>query len=252
MNPPNEREGRRLATDARGNHYNRGNRSIRRDCQECHDYEADPGDVLCYECKTRPAKLVVIPDVVERLALTAEPPSPASSGTIRAADVHAIQIDWLWEDRIPRGMVTVFTGPPKVGKSTILFDIAARASREGQHVRSRTCEHSRHCRASRSRGEPVHPGPFRKGSCSRDRGKRSSQWVLLLPDRRSAPGRCPRSFASTSRTRGRPPGSSATRSGLSESGPRRGRAGRSWLMRTDRARSGCSSPSSHRGLAPTG
>jgi hypothetical protein len=151
MNPPNEREGRRLATDARGNHYNRGNRSIRRDCQECHDYEADPGDVLCYECKTRPAKLVVIPDVVERLALTAEPPSPASSGTIRAADVHAIQIDWLWEDRIPRGMVTVFTEPPKVGKSTILFDIAARASREGQHVRSRTCEHSRHCRASRSK-----------------------------------------------------------------------------------------------------
>jgi putative DNA primase/helicase len=61
-------------------------------------------------------------------------------GTIKMADVQPVKIDWLWEDRIPRGMVTVFTGPPKVGKSTILYDLAARLSREGQHVLVITAE----------------------------------------------------------------------------------------------------------------
>jgi hypothetical protein len=37
-------------------------------------------------------------------------------------------------------MVTVFTGAPKVGKSTILYDLAARTSREGRHVLVVTAE----------------------------------------------------------------------------------------------------------------
>lgn len=37
-------------------------------------------------------------------------------------------IDWLWPHRIPRGMLTLIAGHGDVGKSTILYDIAARIS----------------------------------------------------------------------------------------------------------------------------
>lgn len=38
-------------------------------------------------------------------------------------------VDWLWEDRVPLGAVTVLDGHPGVGKSTITMDLAARISR---------------------------------------------------------------------------------------------------------------------------
>jgi putative DNA primase/helicase len=61
-------------------------------------------------------------------------------GTINASDIHPVRIEWLWEARIPLGMLTVFTGAPKVGKSTILYDLAARVSRDGKHVLVATAE----------------------------------------------------------------------------------------------------------------
>lgn len=60
--------------------------------------------------------------------------------TIAAADVHPIPISWLWDRRVPLGMLTVFTGLPGAGKSTILYDLAARTSREGRTVLIVTAE----------------------------------------------------------------------------------------------------------------
>ena len=37
--------------------------------------------------------------------------------------------DWLWQDRIPRGAVTLLVGTDGIGKSTLAADIAARLSR---------------------------------------------------------------------------------------------------------------------------
>ncbi len=45
------------------------------------------------------------------------------------ADVQPLKVDWLWESRIPLGMLTIFDGDPGLGKSTILLDLAARLSR---------------------------------------------------------------------------------------------------------------------------
>jgi len=43
-----------------------------------------------------------------------------------ASDIEPLSIDWLWRNYIPAGMVTMFEGPPGVGKSTMLADLAAR------------------------------------------------------------------------------------------------------------------------------
>jgi putative DNA primase/helicase len=45
------------------------------------------------------------------------------------ADIAMKQIDWLWPDRIAIGKVTTLAGEGGLGKSTLLFDIAARVSR---------------------------------------------------------------------------------------------------------------------------
>ncbi len=42
------------------------------------------------------------------------------------ADVTISPVDWLWEGRIPRGMITLVEGDPGVGKSTLVADIVAR------------------------------------------------------------------------------------------------------------------------------
>jgi hypothetical protein len=66
--------------------------------------------------------------------------SQNGSRTVRASDVHPISIDWLWEDYVPRGMTSIFGGFPGVGKSTILYDLAARTSCEGKVVLIVTAE----------------------------------------------------------------------------------------------------------------
>ncbi len=57
-----------------------------------------------------------------------------------AAEVHPERVDWLWTGRVPLGMVTVIGGFPGVGKSTVDYDLAARASREGRTVLIVTAE----------------------------------------------------------------------------------------------------------------
>jgi hypothetical protein len=53
-------------------------------------------------------------------------------GTIvltRASSIKSERIRWLWKDRIPLGMPSLITGLLGEGKSTILYDLAARVSR---------------------------------------------------------------------------------------------------------------------------
>jgi hypothetical protein len=51
-----------------------------------------------------------------------------------------MSVKWLWLDRVPFGMTTVLGGPPGAGKSTILYDLAASTSREGNAVLIITAE----------------------------------------------------------------------------------------------------------------
>jgi hypothetical protein len=64
----------------------------------------------------------------------------ASEYTVRAADVHPEKVEWLWPGRVPFGMTTVLGGFPGVGKSTVLYDLAARVSLEGKAVLIVTAE----------------------------------------------------------------------------------------------------------------
>jgi hypothetical protein len=49
--------------------------------------------------------------------------------TIRASEVQPKKVEWLWKDRIPLNFITVFAGRTGLGKSFVLYDIAARLSR---------------------------------------------------------------------------------------------------------------------------
>ncbi len=58
------------------------------------------------------------------------PPRPRLAKlTISLEDVVPTAVDWLWEDRIAIGFITIFAGRTGMGKSFILCDVAARLSR---------------------------------------------------------------------------------------------------------------------------
>ena len=48
----------------------------RRDCQECGEFEADPGDVLCYHCKVRAAKPMMVQNDPAMVASRDDVPPP--------------------------------------------------------------------------------------------------------------------------------------------------------------------------------
>src|SRR5262249_38835735 len=48
---------------------------------------------------------------------------------VNLADVEMKPVNWLWQDWIARGCMTLFDGDPGLGKSTITLDIAARVTR---------------------------------------------------------------------------------------------------------------------------
>lgn len=56
-------------------------------------------------------------------------PSPAAASfsveVVTMSDVVPEQVSWLWAGRIPRGKLTIFDGDPGVGKSTLIYCIAA-------------------------------------------------------------------------------------------------------------------------------
>lgn len=59
---------------------------------------------------------------------TPEPEETLPQGAIlrRFCDVATEQVDWLCQDRIPRGFISMLVGEPGVGKSTLAIDLLAR------------------------------------------------------------------------------------------------------------------------------
>jgi hypothetical protein len=53
----------------------------------------------------------------------------AVANVVTLADVQPESVEWLWAGRIPRGKLTLLDGDPGLGKSTVAYDIAARATR---------------------------------------------------------------------------------------------------------------------------
>jgi putative DNA primase/helicase len=53
----------------------------------------------------------------------------SSARMTRAVDFQAREIDWLWAGRVPLGMMTLFAGDPKLGKSYVTLAMAAALSR---------------------------------------------------------------------------------------------------------------------------
>jgi hypothetical protein len=52
-----------------------------------------------------------------------------ADGLVALADIEPTRVEWLWPGYIPLGKLTILDGDPGLGKSTILLDLAARASR---------------------------------------------------------------------------------------------------------------------------
>jgi hypothetical protein len=46
-----------------------------------------------------------------------------------ASDLEPREVEWLWVGRVPLGMITMFAGDPKLGKSFVTLAMAAAVSR---------------------------------------------------------------------------------------------------------------------------
>src|SRR5262249_50079558 len=63
------------------------------------------------------------------------PPSPAEAEVrprfkmTRAVDIAPRPVEFLWGKRVPRGMLSLFAGDPKLGKSLVTVAMAAAVSR---------------------------------------------------------------------------------------------------------------------------
>lgn len=78
------------------------------------------------------------PDSIVRALSAIDPSSPVPDSTAesspgyrltRTSDVVCRPVEWLWGDRVPRGMLTLFAGDPKLGKSFVTVATAAAVSR---------------------------------------------------------------------------------------------------------------------------
>lgn len=67
------------------------------------------------------------------------PPDPNPIG-IRLSTVGEKTADWLWQNRIPSGAITILDGDPGTGKSMLALEIAARVSR-GQELPDNGLKH---------------------------------------------------------------------------------------------------------------
>lgn len=79
--------------------------------------------------------LAVVPDEQRGVATKTMKASNAvttintKARTVCLADVAPERVEWLWQDRIPFGMLTLLDGDPGLGKSTLTLDLVARVSR---------------------------------------------------------------------------------------------------------------------------
>lgn len=60
--------------------------------------------------------------------------------SVAASTITPEAVRWIWPSRIAAGMLNVLAGPAGSGKSTILYDVAARLSRDGGTVLIATAE----------------------------------------------------------------------------------------------------------------
>jgi putative DNA primase/helicase len=59
----------------------------------------------------------------------AAPPTRNKAELICTADIRPKAVEWLWQDRVPLGMLTLFAGDPKLGMSYLTLTLAAAVSR---------------------------------------------------------------------------------------------------------------------------
>jgi hypothetical protein len=74
--------------------------------------------------------------IVQHCAATATLPPPGEvlprdrePHAVNLSSVQAVEVAWLWPDRIPLGRITVLAGRPGCGKSIVSLDLAARVTR---------------------------------------------------------------------------------------------------------------------------
>jgi len=89
--------------------------------------------VAAPEPKQEPVQLPAIPSAAttETPAAAATAPAQPERG-VRMTCVGQFEpraIEWLWADRVPLGMITMFAGDPKLGKSFVTLALAAAVSR---------------------------------------------------------------------------------------------------------------------------
>jgi hypothetical protein len=66
-------------------------------------------------------------DVARRGLTAATVPTTGQVG-ILLSEVEPEQVNWMWDNRIPKGKLTVIDGDPGLGKSAVTVDLAARVS----------------------------------------------------------------------------------------------------------------------------
>ena len=84
--------------------------------------------------------LISVPDRDELMLAMAniDPTKPAPEAAAvtslalvmrRASEIQPLPVEWLWEPRLPLGMLSLFAGDPKLGKSFVTTALAASVSR---------------------------------------------------------------------------------------------------------------------------
>lgn len=64
----------------------------------------------------------------------ATPPPRRRIRLVAASDIKRERVEWLWEGRVPVGMLTLLAGDPGLGKSLLTVNLAARVTRAGGNV----------------------------------------------------------------------------------------------------------------------
>ncbi len=64
----------------------------------------------------------------DRIIVNSESLSPRVTYR-KAIEIEPREIEWVWQQRIPRGMLTIIAGPGKIGKDTVCQSIAAHVTK---------------------------------------------------------------------------------------------------------------------------
>lgn len=70
-----------------------------------------------------------LPSPGQQKVVAATKPKKEWFKVMRASEVRKREMEWLWQGYLPLGMITLLTGDPQAGKSTLILDLAARLSR---------------------------------------------------------------------------------------------------------------------------